>query len=178
MEIVALDRGAFTARIDQLLAVYAAAMGAPQDELYGRRLIMAGHGGYPGFAALAAVEVESDEVAGFSYGFHGAPGQWWHDRVDAALADRPYWLADCLELAELHVRPEFQGRGIGSVLMRSLTIGRSERTVVLSTRNRETVARRMYRSAGFTDLLTGFLFEGVEPPYAIMGAELPLNPSR
>jgi hypothetical protein len=50
--------------------------------------------------------------------------------------------------------------------------------VVLSTSNDETVARRMYRGAGFTDLLTGFRFEGVDPPYAIMGAELPLKLSR
>ena len=70
------------------------------------------------------------------------------------------------------------GRGIGSGLLRSLTSGRSEQTVVLSTRDSETVARRLYRGAGFTDLLTGFRFDGVEPPYAIMGAELPLKPSR
>jgi ribosomal protein S18 acetylase RimI-like enzyme len=99
-------------------------------------------------------------------------------RVNAALGDRRTWLSDCLELAELHVRPEYQGRGIGSGLLRSLTITRSEQTVVLSTRDSETVARRMYRGVGFTDLLTGFRFDGVEPPYAIMGAELPLKPSR
>jgi ribosomal protein S18 acetylase RimI-like enzyme len=124
--------------------------------------------------------MDGDEVAGFSYGFHGAPGQWWHDRVGAGLGDRGGWLADCLELAELHVRPEYQGRGIGSGLLRSLTSSRTERTVVLSTRDSETVARRMYRRIGFTDLLTGFRFDGIEPPYAIMGAELPLplSPSR
>jgi GNAT superfamily N-acetyltransferase len=177
MEIVSLDREGFTARIDQLLAVYMAAMRAPADELYGRRLIMAGHSGYPGFAALAAMD--GDQVAGFCYAFHGGPGQWWHDRVSAALGDRRRsWLSDCLELAELHVRPEYQGRGIGSGLLRSIATSRPEQTVVLSTSNNETVARRMYRGAGFTDLLTGFRFEGAEPPYAIMGAELPLKPSR
>jgi ribosomal protein S18 acetylase RimI-like enzyme len=100
--------------------------------------------------------------------------------VGAGLGDRGGWLADCLELAELHVRPEYQGRGIGSGLLRSLTSSRTEQTVVLSTRDSETVARRMYRRIGFTDLLTGFRFDGIEPPYAIMGAELPLplSPSR
>ena len=176
MDTVTLDREAFAARTDQLLAVYAAAMQAPPEELYGRRLIMAGHGAYPGFSGLATMD--GDEVAGFCYGFHGVPGQWWHDRVSAGLGDRRTWLGDCLELAELHVRPEYQGRGIGSGLLRSLTITRSEQTVVLSTRDSETVARRMYRGMGFTDLLTGFRFDGVEPPYAIMGAELPLKPSR
>jgi ribosomal protein S18 acetylase RimI-like enzyme len=176
MDTVALDREAFAARIDQLLSVYAAAMHAPSGELYGRRLIMAGHSSQPGFAALAAMDGE--EVAGFCYGFHGRPGQWWHDRVSAGLGDgRRTWLGDCLELAELHVRPEYQGRGIGSGLLRSLTTSRPEQTVVLSTGDSETVARRMYRGAGFTDLLTGFRFDGVEPPYAIMGATLPLKPS-
>jgi ribosomal protein S18 acetylase RimI-like enzyme len=176
MEMMVLDREGFTARIDQLLAVYATAMHAPPGELHGRRLIMTGHSMYPGFTALASVD--GDEVAGFCYGFHGAPGQWWHDRVRAALGGRRDWLRDCLELAELHVRPEYQGRGIGSGLLRSLTLNRSEQTVVLSTSDSETVARRLYRGAGFTDLLTGFRFDGVEPPYAIMGAELPLKPSR
>ena len=151
-------------------------MHAPPEELYGRRLIMAGHTAYPGFSALATMD--GDEVAGFCYGFHGSPGQWWHDRVRAALGDRADWLDDCVELAELHVRPEYQGRGIGSGLLRSLTSTRSERTVVLSTMDSETVARRIYRAAGFIDLLTGFRFDGAEPPYAIMGAELPLKPSR
>jgi len=173
---ITLDREGFTARIDQLIAVYMAAMRAPHEQLAGRQLIMAGHSAYPGFAALASMD--DDEVAGFCYGFHGTPGQWWHDRVRAALGDRGGWLGDCLELAELHVRPEYQGRGIGSGLLRLLTIGRPERTVVLSTGDSETVARRMYRHTGFTDLLTGFRFDGVEEPYAIMGAELPLKPSR
>jgi ribosomal protein S18 acetylase RimI-like enzyme len=176
MVMMVLDREGFTARVNELVAVYAAAMQAPPEELHGRRLIMTGHSTYPDFAAL--VSMDGDEVAGFCYGFHGAPGQWWHDRVSAALGDDADWLGDCLELAELHVRPEYQGRGIGSRLLRSLTISRPEQTVVLSTRDSETVARRMYRGAGFTDLLTGYRFDGVEPPYAIMGAELPLKPSR
>jgi hypothetical protein len=73
MDTVTLDREAFAASVDQLLAVYAAAMQAPPGELYGRRLIMAGHGAYPGFSALATMD--GDQVAGFCYGFHGVPGQ-------------------------------------------------------------------------------------------------------
>jgi ribosomal protein S18 acetylase RimI-like enzyme len=176
MEIASLDREGFTARVNDLVAVYAAAMRAPSEELYGRQLIMAGHSSYPGFRALAALD--DGEVAGFCYGFHGAPGQWWHDRVNAALGDRHGWLTNSFELAEFHVLPEYQGRGIGSDLLTTLTFDLSEITVVLSTRDTESVARRMYRKLGFTDLLTGYLFDGTEPPYAIMGAELPLKPSR
>ncbi len=57
-----------------------------------------------------------------------------------------------------------------------LTSGRPERTALLSTRDADTPARRLYRGTGFTDLLTAFrFFPGGEPPYAVMGAELPLR---
>jgi ribosomal protein S18 acetylase RimI-like enzyme len=47
---------------------------------------------------------------------------------------------------------------------------------LLSTRDADTPARRLYRGTGFTDLLTAFrFFPGGEPPYAVMGAELPLR---
>lgn len=156
-------------------------MRPPADQIIGRYPIMAGHTANAGFRALSATV--DDALAGFCYGFHGAPGQWWHDRVRFALGPLAAreWLADCLEVAELHVLPEYQGRGLGSRLLRDLTIGRAERTVVLSTRDSETVARRMYRGKGFTDLLTGYLFDGMSPAYAVMGAELPLraaSPSR
>ena len=57
-----------------------------------------------------------------------------------------------------------------------LTSGRPERTALLSTRDADTPARRLYRGTGFTDLLTAFrFFPGGDPPYAVMGAELPLR---
>jgi ribosomal protein S18 acetylase RimI-like enzyme len=132
-------------------------------------------------------------LAGFTYGFHGAPGQWWHDTVAGALAvsfasaeSRAHsaypapgagvaWLDDSFEVAELHVRPAYQGMGIGRQLLLRLASGRPERTAVLSTVDAESRARRLYRGVGFTDLLTGFRFSGGEPPYAVMGARLPLR---
>jgi ribosomal protein S18 acetylase RimI-like enzyme len=85
------------------------------------------------------------------------------------------WLDDSFEVAELHVRPPYQGMGIGRELLLRLTSGRPERTAVLSTADAESRARRLYRGVGFTDLLTGFRFSGGEPPYAVMGARLPLR---
>ena len=70
--------------------------------------------------------------------------------------------------------PAYQGMGIGRELLLRLTTGRPERTAVLSTADAESRARRLYRGVGFTDLLTGFRFSGAEPPYAVMGAMLPL----
>ena len=182
LSVCELSPGEFTTRVDRLIAVYAAAMRPPAEMLPGRRSIMAGHAVHPGFRALTAAEDGSGETVGFGYGFRGAPGQWWHDTVARALTSAhgapvaAAWLNDSFEVAELHVVPEYQGRGIGAGLLLRLTSGRPERTALLSTRDADSPARRLYRGVGFTDLLTGFaFFTGGEPPYAVMGAELPLR---
>jgi ribosomal protein S18 acetylase RimI-like enzyme len=179
----------FRAAIRVLVGVYAAAMNPPDRTLSGREAIMDRHAASPGFRGLTAHVDE--RLAGFTYGFHGENGQWWHDMVAAALATRSgaggsaaeyggegapgAWLDDSFEVAELHVMPAWQGRGIGRSLLLSLASGRPERTAVLSTADAPTPARRLYRGLGFTDLLTDFRFSGSEPPYAVMGALLPLT---
>ena len=182
LSVCELSPGEFTTRVDRLIAVYAAAMRPPAEMLPGRRSIMVAHAAYPGFRALTAAENGSGETVGFGYGFRGAAGQWWHDTVARALTSAhgapvaAAWLYDSFEVAELHVVPEYQGRGIGTDLLLRLTSGRPERTALLSTRDADSPARRLYRGVGFTDLLTGFaFFPGGEPPYAVMGAELPLR---
>jgi ribosomal protein S18 acetylase RimI-like enzyme len=175
-----LNRSDFLATMDDFLAIYASAMGADPAELPSRRAIMERHSGSPAFRALAVTAGSSGRVVAFSYGFRGLPGQWWHDVVRAGIsasaglhtADR--WLDDVLEIAEVHVDPAYQSRGIGRRMMLTLTARRSEHTAVLSTRDAQTPARRLYRSLGFADLLTDFLFPGGGPPYAVMGADLPL----
>ncbi len=178
----------FRAAIRVLVGVYAAAMNPPDRTLSGREAIMDRHAASPGFRGLTA-HVDG-RLAGFTYGFHGENGQWWHDMVAAALATRSAagaqgagyagddapgaWLDDSFEVAELHVLPPWQGKGIGRSLLLSLASGRPERTAVLSTADAPTRARRLYRGVGFTDLLTDFRFSGSEPPYAVMGALLPL----
>jgi ribosomal protein S18 acetylase RimI-like enzyme len=83
---------------------------------------------------------------------------------------------DSFEVAELHVAPAHQGQGTGANILLTLASGRPERTALLSTRDADSPARRLYRGTGFVDLLTDFqFFPGGEPPYAVMGAELPLR---
>ncbi len=188
----------FRAAIRELVAVYAAAMNPPDRTLSGREAIMERHAASPGFRGLTAHD--NGQLVGFCYGFHGENGQWWHDMVAAALAARSVsvlpagaassgaraggtvaahraWLDDSFEIAELHVLPPWQGRGIGRSLLLTIAAGRPERTAVLSTADAPTRARRLYRGVGFTDLLTDFRFSGGEPPYAVMGATLPLAAS-
>jgi ribosomal protein S18 acetylase RimI-like enzyme len=175
-----LDRPEFLSAVSELLAIYAAAMGARRDELPTRQAIMERHASNPGFRALVVTRGDPARIVAFTYGFRGVPGQWWHDVVRAGIAASAGWAAaqgwlDCvLEVAEVHVHPDFQARGIGRQMMLALTAGRDERTALLSTRDAQTPARRLYHSLGFEDLLTGFMFPGGGPAYAVMGAMLPL----
>jgi ribosomal protein S18 acetylase RimI-like enzyme len=182
LSVTELSPAEFAGRLDQMIMVYAAAMRPPAEMLPGRRSIMAGHAAHQGFRALLATEDGSGAPAGFGYGFHGAAGQWWHDTVSRAVAAAygtaaaANWLNDSFEVAELHVAPDYQGHGVGAGLLLHLASGRPERTALLSTRDADSPARRLYRGTGFSDLLTGFaFFPGSEPPYAVMGAELPLR---
>lgn len=170
----------FALHLDRVIDIYTAAMHPPAEQITGRRHIMRSHGTYPAFQCYFAQS--GDATVGFAYGFHGASGQWWHDVVQRALYDRAgreaaeSWLGDAFELAEIHVHPDYQGKGIGRTLIRTLCAGRTERTGVLSTHDQPTVARHLYRSMGFTDLLTQFVFPGGYENYAIVATPLPLQP--
>lgn len=180
ISIAELSPQGFLDSIGQFVAIYGAAMGAGRDELPSRRAIMQRHAVNIGFRALAVTSASAGRIVAFSYAFRGMPGQWWHDVVRAGIsAQRGLpaardWLDDVLEIAEVHVHPDFQARGIGRRMVLGLAADRAERTAVLSTRDALTPARRLYRSLGFGDLLTDFVFPGGGPPYAVMGAVLPL----
>lgn len=180
-----LSAPAFARAVPALLEVYAAAMSPPADQLTGRRTVMERHSALPGFFSVTAVaEDEADGAVGFAYGFPGRRGQWWHDVVTAAVrehdaASERRWFAASFEIAEVHVHPRWQGRGIGRELLRRLTAERAERTAVLSTHSGTTRARSLYRSYGFVDVLSGFYFPGsVHQPFTIMAAPLPLREHR
>jgi GNAT superfamily N-acetyltransferase len=186
--LVELDKAAFVEHLDGLMDVYSTAMRVPAFQLPGRRAVMDAHVLNPAFRAVAATGPASvlggtrnaEAVIAFAYGFHGRRGQWWHDLVRSALTVASgsgiagAWLDDSFEVAEVHVRPEFQKRGIGRRMLYRLTAGLPERTAVLSTMDDDTPARHLYGSLGFTDLLTGYQFTGVPESYAVMGAALPL----
>jgi GNAT superfamily N-acetyltransferase len=182
-----LSIGQFLANLDALTGLYAAAMTPPAQQLPGRRAIMERHTGHTAFRAVAATLPPDSEtpdggpaLIGFAYGFHGETGQWWHDLVRDALAERQGhraargWMKDSFEVAEVHVHPAHQGRGTGHAMLLRLVAGRPELTAMLSTMDADTSAHRLYRGLGFADLLPGFLFPGASLPYTIMGAPLPL----
>ncbi|HLU75002.1 MAG TPA: GNAT family N-acetyltransferase [Nonomuraea sp.] len=176
----------FAERLDTVMDIYTAAMRPPADQIPGRSAIMRNHGTYPKFQCYFAEWRDAPggpRIVGFAYGFRGAPGQWWHDVVYRALADRAgadaadAWLGYAFELAEIHVHPDHQRKGIGRAMINTLCAGRPERTAVLSTHDRPTVARHLYSAMGFMDLLSRFVFPGGYEEYAIVGRRLPLTPS-
>jgi len=152
--------------------IYGEAMRRPPELVVQRREIMRSHVGRSGFVGVLARA--GDEVVGFGYGYHGRSGDWWHDVVARALGRREArdWLTDSFELAELHVLPSHHGVGIGRRILDAVLAQAQGTTVVLSTHDRESPARRLYRSVGFDDLLTGFVFPGSSEVYVVMGKRL------
>jgi GNAT superfamily N-acetyltransferase len=200
-ELLDIGKARFLAELDTLVEVYAAAMRPPREQVPGRRAIMERHTQFPSFRAVVVTGPAGPgappgtgngpgpapgtgrlPIIAFSYGFHGADGQWWHDLVRSALTRMggydlaQSWLGDSFEVAEVHVHPDYQGRGIGRRMVPALLHSRLERTALLSTQDADTRARRLYRGLGFGDLLTGYRFPGTDPPYAVMGAALPVRP--
>ena len=171
VDIQLIDADEFAGLVAAAAEVYGAAMARAGDLIAQRRDIMAGHVDRAGF--VAAVARENEHLVGFGYGYHGRPGEWWHDVVAGALGRDAarVWLSDAFELAELHVDPSHQGAGVGRQLLNTVLGAASGRTVVLSTHDRETVARALYRSVGFVDLLRNFCFPGSGEVYAVLGLQ-------
>lgn len=179
-ELRVLAPSAFAHAVPALLEVYEEAMSPPTEQLPGRASVMNGHARYPGFRSVVALGDRAP--VGFAYAFHGSPGQWWHDMVAEGLRSRGKqqhvrrYLRDPWEIAEVHVRPEAQNKGIGRAMLHVLCRGRTERTAVLSTRSVPSAAHHLYRSCGFTTVLEEFAFPGSpDLPFDILAARLPLR---
>ena len=167
-----VDEKRFADHVASAAHVYGVAMQRGPELVVQRREIMQSHLHRRGFVAVVATD-DADELAAFGYGYRGRPGEWWHDVVAKSLGrtESRRWLGDAFEVAELHVHPDHQGRGLGRAILATLLLRSTSRTVVLSTHDRDSPARALYRSVGFVDLLTGFLFPGSTEVYAVMGLE-------
>jgi ribosomal protein S18 acetylase RimI-like enzyme len=166
------DRVELSARADDVLAVYAAAMEVPLAEAMSRKGILLSHLDRRELRAVAALEDE--RLVGIAYGYVGEPGQWWHDQVGAAMTreQRRTWLRDAFEVCELHVRPEQQGHGVGRHLLDTLLSGTGTHAAVLTTPDHETRARHFYRAGGWQDLVRGLRFPGDPRTFAVLGKPL------
>jgi ribosomal protein S18 acetylase RimI-like enzyme len=155
VEIRPLAAAGVEAERDALTGVYAAAFGAPpyrESPQTAERFAgtLATHRVRAGFRMRVAGPAGGRPV-GFAYGYASAPGQWWHDRVAAAIGPQAAarWLVGGFEVVELAVLPEWQGAGIGGRLLDALLDGVGHATAVLSTLDMETPALRLYRRRGW-----------------------------
>lgn len=175
LELRPLGPSAFVARLPELISVYVAAMKYPEGVASARGALWQEHSRRPGFACVIAVD-QQDRIRGLAYGYTGRAGQWWYSEVERGLGrgDSP-WLADYLELTELHVRPDTQGGGTGQSLLTALLTGRPEKAVLLSTPEGTNRAWRLYRRMGFVDVLRHYRFTGDPRPFGVLGRVLPLD---
>jgi ribosomal protein S18 acetylase RimI-like enzyme len=117
---------------------------------------------------------EAGELAGFGYGYTGAHGQWWTESVARSLtaAQRAEWLdPPHYEIVELHVRPAFQRRGIGSALLAQLLTRQPHDRALLSTQTGSRKARAFYAKNGWQELASVDFGAGY-PPYLVLGRRL------
>lgn len=165
-----VEAGELSAQLlGELARVYRAA-NDPADDSARRAGLFAQHAMEPRWQAV----VVGAPVVGFAYGFHCLPGQWWRDTVFGHLRARhgrrraKRWLADACCLAELHIHPAWQRRGLGRALLHELLTSRPERAVLLSTPDRAS-AHGFYRTLGFVELAAGASFPGNSSPYTVFG---------
>jgi ribosomal protein S18 acetylase RimI-like enzyme len=136
------------------------------DEILPRHV---GRDGFRFFGAFA-----DERLAGFVYGYLGGEGQWWHDRVAAALGPdgTERWLAPGhFEFTELHVRAEYRRRGIGGKLHDTVLDGIDSPTAVLSTQTDNEPALALYRGRDWR-VIVPYLDFGSGRPFLIMGKDL------
>jgi ribosomal protein S18 acetylase RimI-like enzyme len=146
------------AELDTVFAIYCAALGAPpaaRETQAWRDDILPRHAARADFDFLGARERDSEDLVGFTYGYTGAYGQWWTDRVAPAMdaAARAVWLdPPHFEVVELHVRPDSQRRGIGTRLLDALLAGQPHDRALLTADPAAASALPYYEKHGWEPL--------------------------
>ena len=139
----------------ELASVYLSAFGAPGYDEEPERAEQFASEQIPTHAAREnfklVVSRADGSMTGFAYGFTGHRGQWWSDRIAAAvtpqLADE--WIGGHFEVVELAVRVETQRRGLGVELMNALIKDLPNRRALLTTYSDDRPAPRLYRRLGW-----------------------------
>jgi ribosomal protein S18 acetylase RimI-like enzyme len=157
--ITVLDRLAALAIADELGDVFTAAFAAPEDDdepadtTYFATDMLPKHSARDDFKLVAARL--DGRVAGFAYGFTGELGQWWPDRVSAAVGPEltAEWIGGHFEVVELAVHPDAQGQGLGTALMTELMRDVRNRRALLTTYADDGPAPRLYRRLGWQVLV-------------------------
>ena len=168
-----VSRTEILAWLPAILDIYAQVHGLDAQAIAARDAIMRRHFGRRGYRGFIALD--ADRLVGFTYGYTGDPGQYWYDKVWAAMtpAQRSQWLEpEHFEFVELAVHPAWQGQGIGGRLHDRLLEDRPEAIALLTVRADNEPALSLYRKRGWQVVLEGFRFTPNGEPYLVMGKYL------
>jgi len=174
----------FSLLAPQLVEIYIEAMGYSPSIRSNRVSSWRAEVIKPGFSAIIAEDGEG--ILGIAYGFLGSPDTWWDRQLRRGFFEaggptpEDYEiLHSYFELAEIHVLPGYQGKGIGRKLLETLVWNIPARFVLLSTpevAHEANSAFGLYRSLGFFDVLRNLEYPADSRAFAILGATLPLHP--
>jgi ribosomal protein S18 acetylase RimI-like enzyme len=147
------ERDEALARTSDLWPVYDAVFGDKSSEQDWRDSAFDRHCGRRGFRLAAAFE--GPALAGFAYGYVGDRGQYWPDRVAAALgpdlADE--WVGGHFEFVDLAVRAQHRRQGIGAALHDAILMNPpSDRALLSTDADGQSPAVRLYESRGWVAL--------------------------
>lgn len=188
IEYIKLDKSTFHSWLMPSLNTFIAAMNYPPESInyfFPNWLRQMNNPNWKGIAAVTkettnSSPIDSFPIVGISFGFDGNSSQWWHQQLSKLSNSNQSlmkFLDDYFSLAELHVHPNYQGKGIGTSLLKLILKNVTPTNVLLSTpevKNETSRAWSLYRKMGFNDLVRNFVFPDDERLFAILGRKLPL----
>ena len=160
---------------DQLTEIYAAAFAPPPYKKSAREAQSFGLD-FPNMVRRIdfrlIVAWDGKLPVGFAYGYHLRPQYGWQQVLGPPLkkAGHAEWLEDAFCMAELALRPDYWGQGIGGRLHDALFADLPYSRFILSTMQNDTTnAYQMYRKRGWIDLLENYFVSAIDREYRVMG---------
>jgi ribosomal protein S18 acetylase RimI-like enzyme len=171
VDIAPFDLGARLTEAQNLARDAMTAAGQPGGPLIGQYLKEVTD--IPGLLPMGAHR--DGELVGMLVGWPIANRWWWRHHIQPALAmtENLHWIEDAFELAEFHVRPALQGRGLGTKLLAEAENRVEQRRILLSTNAiNNWSSREFYRRRGFHTLSAPVRWLGMDLRVYILGREL------
>lgn len=127
----------------------------------------------PGFRLTLCRSGEGEDapVVGMALSVHARAGDWWRDRVAAALGPKAAsaWLEHCIrEVVHVAVDPGGRRQGVGRLLTEDALDDAEVANVVLSCHPDAAPAQALYRSCGFQTLSDDFRTGPEQPGFLLM----------